>query len=568
MSGWVERWRWFLCCMTGTLLILGNGPFGFPEAGWVALVPVWFLMRRSDSVAHRPFRYGYVAGLVWCAGSFWWIENVTAVGMVFMVFYLAFYPAFWLLFVSRVLLAEKSETLPLTVIKNAVAASCFWVALEWVRSWMITGFSWDQLGTSQAESLDFRQLAAIGGVPLISFFLVIVNVFWAEGWLELEAGWLARKQATTREILDRTQALELRMVTRLPRSLAMGVAFMLAVHLGSLLYLNRHDGEMAVGHVTYACIQPNIPQIRATTEEQWEAQTKQALSVELRLSLEAAKSNPQLMVWPESVVGVEVFTDREYADTVQAVLAQYRGNLLIGSNESVYGRVDAQGKVLERRKLYNSAFMFWKHDDRITFQAYRKNYLVLIGEYLPYGDTFPWLRNLVGIGEDFQRGTRPEVFDLLGSNLTVSPLICFEDTVPEVVEPVGAGVAGRKPNLLVTISDDGWYTGWTGYWGVTQHLNNAIFRCVEQDLPMLRCGNNGISCFVDANGTVLNKYADSSGKFCDVEGILTGDATCYPCHGTLYMAGGRQMVLIFTLTTTIILARFAWKHRIASRNSQ
>src|SRR5471030_1198124 len=118
--------------------------------------------------------------------------------------------------------------------------------------------------------------------------------------------------------------------------------------------------------------------------------------------------------------------------------------------------------------------------------------------------------------------------------ITFAPLICFEDSLPEVADKA----ARLSPDFFVTITNDGWYQGWCAAWGVRQHLNLAVFRCVEHDRPMIRCANTGISCVIDQDGTVTDRLRDTSGATIDVRGIFARTLEFYPAHRTLYEAWG------------------------------
>ena len=143
-------------------------------------MPAWWVLTRSESVRRRPFRYGYLLGLVYFASTIWWISDVTAIGVFFLIPYLSIYPAFWFLFVARFLKPWRARS-NVGLLGQALGAAALWVTLEWWRTWFLTGFDWDELGDSQATSIAFRQLAAFGGVHLLSFLLVTVNVLWATG---------------------------------------------------------------------------------------------------------------------------------------------------------------------------------------------------------------------------------------------------------------------------------------------------------------------------------------------------------------------------------------------------
>jgi apolipoprotein N-acyltransferase len=516
--------------LSGLLLVLGFAPFASATCGWIALVPAWWAMTRSERVRRRPMRYGYLIGLIYFGGTFWWISDVTVVGAVLLVLYVALYPGVWFWLVKRLVLEGKFP-----VLVQALAAAALWVTLEWWRSWLLTGFDWDELGASQSPSIIFRQLAAYGGVPLLSFTLVAVNVLWAEGVLGIVAKF--RESRMVRPSFAFGAAL-----------LIVAVGFALGWH-----HLLRHRGETLRGGLSYACIQPNIPQVQFTGGKwsDFQAGEEAALAQEVKLSMTAIAAKPELLIWPEAIIDEGVFQDRPLNEAVQSICQTYDGCFLLGS----------QDFDVEAHKLYNAAYLFTPGGDR--FEEYRKTRLVVWGEYFPMGDRFPWLRKWAGMGIDFTPGPGPKRFVLPGSGLSFSPLICFEDTLEDV--PARASRLG--PDFFVTISNDGWYTGWFADWGIRQHLNLAVFRCVEHDRPMVRCTNNGISCEIDQDGTVTDRLRGPSGAAIDVGGIFTGRLAFYPAEATFYEAWGDWIVLISEVVSVMLTLCFCVRYFQRSRES-
>jgi apolipoprotein N-acyltransferase len=484
-------------------------PFACATCGWIALVPAWWVITRSEAARRQPIRHGYLLGLIYFGGTFWWIADVTPVATVLLILYLALYPGIWFLFVARLVLPVIGAGSVGALLRAGVAAS-FWVTLEWWRSWFLTGFDWNEVGASQSPSIVFRQMAAFGGVPLLSFLLVTVNILWAEGLVGIAER--LRRERVVRVTLPFGAALLL-------------VALMFA--LGSH-HLLRHRGEALKTGPDFAAIQPNIPQL-ADAGGDFQHGEDVALEREVSLSDAATMSKPELLIWPEAIVSEGVFTDRPLNEAVHGILQNFDGWFLLGSQDFDY----------RAHKLYNVAFLFAPGGS--SGQEYRKTHLVVGGEYLPVSEKMMWLRRDLGLGDiDFSPGPGPVKFTMTKPAVSFAPLICFEDTLADVAQRA----ARLRPDFFVTITNDGWYTGWFAQWGVRQHLALAVFRCVEQDRPMIRCANTGISCVIDPNGTVTERLRDGAGKSIDVGGVFRGTLRFYPAGGTLYEAWGDWIVLI------------------------
>ena len=519
---WFDSYRWWWCALAGLLLVASFAPFSCATCGWIALVPAWWVLTRSERVRRQPFRHGYLLGLIYFGGVFWWISNVTAIGIFFLVLYLALYPAVWFHLVVRFLPRREGQPSG-AVLVQAIGAASLWVVIEWWRSWFLTGFNWNELGISQAPSIVFRQLAAYGGVHLISFVLVTVNVLWAEG------------------LMGMAQTLRDRRVFRV--SAPFGFALFIVAVGFALGSANLFVIQGLSRQVRFACVQPNIPQIPydGGSYAKYEETEKDALETADKLSgqAESVTPKPDLLIWPEAFTGQEIFRHRLLNEMVHDIATSSGRYFLLGSQDS-----DVEGP-----KIYNCAYLFGPGWD--SYQYYRKTQLVILGEWLPFANTFPILRKWAGVGMDFTPGPGPKVFTMKAPYVSFEPLICFEDTLPGVADK---GVA-LKPDFFITITNDGWYTGWCAAWGVRQHLSHSIFRCIEHDRPMIRCANTGISCVIDREGRVIERFTDA-GREIDVGGIFAGTLEVAQPRTTLYEMWGDWIILISSLVSVMLGVRF------------
>ena len=265
-----------------------------------------------------------------------------------------------------------------------------------------------------------------------------------------------------------------------------------------------------------------------------------ALETAEKLSYEAESgpTKPDLLIWPEAFTGQEIYGHGVLGGMVRDIASSSDRYFMLGSQDS------------DPEHVYNCAYLYGPGFD--TYQYYRKTYLVMLGEYIPFGATFPWLHDLIGIGMDMTPGLGPKIFTLKNPPVTFAPFICFEDTLASV----GDKAARLNPDFFVTITNDGWYTGWCAAWGVRQHLNNAVFRCIEHDRPMIRCANTGISGVVDQNGTVTSRFLGPNGAEIDVGGVFAGQLSFPPAHATLYEMWGDWIILISALVSVMLGIRF------------
>ena len=153
----------------------------------------------------------------------------------------------------------------------------------------------------------------------------------------------------------------------------------------------------------------------------------------------------------------------------------------------------------DRLRVYNAAAFV--RPDLGYVGRYDKNHRVIFGEYIPLKSVFPFFTNLTPFGANFgiDAGEDVRLFEYAGYR--IAPLICFEDTVPQLVRRMAAqsDEQGRECDVLVNLTNDAWFRGSSE---LDQHLITAAFRCVETRTPMVRSVNGGISAFIDGNGQI------------------------------------------------------------------
>jgi apolipoprotein N-acyltransferase len=141
--------------------------------------------------------------------------------------------------------------------------------------------------------------------------------------------------------------------------------------------------------------------------------------------------------------------------------------------------------------IYNSAVLV---DAKGSVAGrYDKIHLVPFGEYVPYRNLFFFADHLTRQVGDFTRGRNRPVFRTGGHTFGV--FICYESVFADEVRLF----AKYGAQVLVNISDDGWYGDTSAPW---QHLNMARMRAIENDRWILRDTNNGVTTVIDPKGRV------------------------------------------------------------------
>ncbi|MGD9896637.1 MAG: apolipoprotein N-acyltransferase [Candidatus Methylacidiphilaceae bacterium] len=480
-----------LCLSSGLLLAVCFPPFEWSGLAWVALLPAMVAARLLSRWRHRTIA-GYLMGIVFFGTTLWWIGKVTISGTIGLVLYLSLYPALWFALAGL----WTSGRPPFEPKGNLFASACLasaWTVLEWMRGWLGGGFPWNYLGASQFQTLVFAQTARLGGSLLLSWLLVFGN------GLLFFAG--LRFQAEIR--CEQKRSLHL--------DLAIGLLLLAAAASYGLSVLVTTPAA-PVQTLRYALLQPAVPQ---SVENPFDPQ--EAIVREITLTEKAAQARPELIVWPESPIGADLLSTPSLRVPLLSWVGVSESWLLLGTPR------------IQGERLFNDALLFAPQGR--SLQSYAKNRLVPFGEFVPLGTQFPILRNLVPFDLEFSPGAAPIIFQLQNPAVRIAPLICFEDTFSDYARQV----AREKPDLLVNITNDGWFAGTPG---ARQHLANALFRSIELDLPLLRCGNTGITAFINQNGAVVSALPEADTKTGGGEGVLLGVAQWHRPRPTLYRAAG------------------------------
>ena len=525
-------WPWLAAITTGGLLTLCFPRWDQGWLAWLALTPLICAVFFSHNTGRRPAlrkaALGYVAGLVFFTGTFFWLSTTLAAlyenpwlyalaPLVAMVF--ACYFAFWAWFIGAVLVRDDAARKFPSSLRNlgtAAAGACAWVAHEWVRERLFGGFGWNDLGVALHRDLPMIQIADLTGVPGISFLVAFANLM---------------AVIIVRRIVGELGPVFLK---RIRWEFSFTMALIAAVFAyGVRALLAKEAGESVALRVV--AVQPNIAQT-----EKFDAEAEAKIFAELdKLTGLAALTHPapQLVLWPESATPRSMFADDVNYNFVLDQAKRLDGALLLGTTD-----FDPEAK-----EDFNAAVLLTEHGEKQQF--YRKMHLVPFGEYLPLRPIFGGLCGQM-VPADFTPGREATVLDLAEPKVRLAALICFEDTLGELTRRfVGSGA-----QVLVNITNDGWFAQSPA---AEQHLANAVFRAVENRRPLIRCGNTGVTCGVDACGRVELWLKPFQQGFAarEVRVPLNGPRTFYTRHGD-WFAHAAMLV-----TALVLVRRFAVRVR-------
>ncbi len=455
--------EYFFPLVSAILLVLSFPTPSIFLLAWVAFVPLMVTLWTKSP--RQAFSAGYVFGLAYFFGTLYWIyHSINHFGgvpflaslcvVILLCLYLGLYPATFCFVFTQMIRKTK---LPALLISPVL-----WVALEFVRSYALTGFPWSSVGYSQYKFLHAIQVADITGIYGISFLVLMVNGAFADVIL-------LKKRVRQMPLFPMSYTF-------------VGLSAVLLIVTLTLGYGHWRLGQQRNGSlVNIGVVQGNIEQ-----DKKWEpAFQNEVLNTYFTLSRKVAETSPQMIIWPETAVPFMFDYDKSNTEKLVSFQRELGTDLLFGS---VLVKEHSRSKTL----LTNSAVFLDKEGKNIY--EYDKIHLVPFGEYVPLRSVLFFIDKLVaGIGDYVPGEEYARAETEFGSFGT---MICYEIIFPGLVRKFFTDGG----DFVVTITNDAWF-GRTA--GPYQHFSMAVFRAIENRKPVIRAANTGISGFIDSSGRIL-----------------------------------------------------------------
>ncbi|MFD8673308.1 apolipoprotein N-acyltransferase [Streptomyces seoulensis] len=458
----------------GTLPVLA---FPAPALWWfayVALVP-WIALARTAPTARRAALDGWCGGLGFMVAVHHWLLPSLHVFIFLIAALLGALWAPWGLLVRRLLGGTPS---PARAFAALLVLPSTWLAVELVRSWQGLGGPWGMLGSTQWQVGPALRLASVGGVWLLSFLVVAVNV-------------------------------ALAVLISVPASRVPAVASLLATAAATsaaYAWAPRADVD---GRTRIAVVQPGVhdgPEQRFAREE--------------TLTRRLAGRDVDLIVWGESSVGHDLGDRPDLARAIAALSRETGADILVN--------VDARRS--DRPGIYKSSVLIGP--DGPTGDRYDKMRLVPFGEYIPARALLGWATSVgKAAGEDRHRGSEQVV--MRAGHLRIGPLICFETAFPDM----GRHLTEDGADVLLGQSAT---SSFQHSWAPEQHASLAALRAAETGRPMVHATLTGVSAVYGPDGERVGPWLGTGASAARVYDVpLAHGVTPYvrygdwPVHGAL-----------------------------------
>ncbi len=433
-----------IALLCGGLMPLGFAPFGWYPIPILAMAVLALVLRSSESrdALWSGWLFGigqFGVGVSWVYISIYLYGNaglaLSIAVMLLLVLFLASYTALMAWVLARSAILSRGRFF-------LAAFPAAWTLAEWLRSWVLTGFPWLNVGYSQVESplLGYAPIAGVYGVSWVT---------------AISAGLVAWFTVDGKRL----------------RGVGIAVGLLLLWLAGWAL--NEHYWTRPVGKtLTSTLVQGNIPQALKWKPEQ------QQITLERYAELTRRHLDSDLVVWPETAI--PAFYDQletSFIAPLREELGRHGVALVTGV------------PVLDKAQwTYFNSIISLEQPGRF----YHKIHLVPFGEYLPLRD---WLADVLGFlpvpEADFSAGSRSQTL-LEAAGFPIGCSICYEIAFGEQLIR-----ALPEAAFLINVSNDAWFGDSLA---PHQHLEMARMRARESERDLLRATNTGISAIIAASG--------------------------------------------------------------------
>jgi apolipoprotein N-acyltransferase len=482
--------------LTAGLIASGAaGALAFPDTDWWLLAWAWLVPALARSVERSP-RAALAAG--WLCGTAFFLVLLRWLDHTFRHWSAIPWPITWLPILALAAYCGLYLGLACAVVSwlarrlgGGLALAMFpalWVAGEWVRGWLMEGFPWGLVAYSQHRVLPIIQVAELTGAWGVSFLVAAGNAA-----LAAVAVFGLRRAA--------------------PGLLAAGLLLAASLAFGwhALAAVNGRES------VQVAVIQPSVAQ-----SLKWDpARHAEILALYERLTREAARSRPALILWPETAATIFLRGDPPLLARLTRLAGDLDTAILVGSIDRRPGRGRPQGES----EFLNSAFLLTGQG--ITGK-YDKIQLVPFGEYVPLSGVIGFVRSWAEFISEMGAGETATLFQIPGARF--GTVICYEVIFPGLFRRFVAGGA----DFMANITNDAWFGETSGPW---QHLGALPLRAVEHRVAIARAANTGVSAFVDPSGRIGPWLPLLERGVLAQRVVLRGGETLYTRYGDWFAHG-------------------------------
>ena len=436
--GLQRKWRLAACTLGGAALGLAFPEPDIAPLAWIAIAPLLYATRRTPP--RRSFLYGTVFGLAFFGILLSWVSIVGWVAWAILIVLESLFLGATAWCWARISMFDH------LVVRVAGAATA-WVAFEYLRTRVpLGGFTWGQLAQSQHDLGWMLRPAGIAGAWAVAAIIVAVNALIVE-------------------------AVQMRPALRPAAASLVAAGALVAAPV--LIPAPSATGS----RIRVSIVQGNVP--RDFDGPVIDKELHIIASHE-RLTRSLERGSVDLVVWPESSVGIDIGESEAASSAVRNAARSVGVPMIVGGN-------------LDAGAQHYKVMAFLVSPRGGIVDRYQKTHLVPFGEYVPGRAFLDWIPMLDQVPRDALAAEEETIFDVAGG--AVAPVISYEGDFGSLVRRR----IDRGGRLLVVATNT---STWGESWASAQHVAFSQVRSAENGVWTVHAALSGISAFVAPDGSL------------------------------------------------------------------
>ena len=482
---------YLLICISAVITGIAQHPLNLGFLSWISLIPLFQVITKENRY-QRILKYSLLWGLIYHLVVIFWLS--TNIGTNSTIAFISMLAAILVLCTNTIIICSIWFFIKDNFKYNLILFSIIWVSVEYLRSYGLLGFPWVSLANTQTDHLYLIQNAQFVGIYGISFWVLLMNVF----------------------------LFNIRNYHYKDKKLYIFLFFLIFPWISGYKLFEKYNHEESDDGLSMLVIQPNIN----LYDKRDFTSKEQTLNKIINMTQDNLSDDIKLIIWPESAMPFHRMQNKRDRNYLKNHLFKTDQRYLLSGNI-----------FYEEGDIYNSSVLI---SNQGIESVYHKRQLVPIAEHVPLSENFDYLKN-INIGQtNFSKGKRDHIFNVDGYRFAA--LICFESTFPEI----NRRHANKNIDALVYLVNDGWYTTLPE---PGQHAKQAVFRAIENRLPIIRCTNTGISMLINPSGKIENTIGLNK------IGTMKAKINKNKYRKTFYTRFGNVFSLILLILMTMLLIK-------------
>ncbi|HPG29361.1 MAG TPA: apolipoprotein N-acyltransferase [bacterium] len=445
--------------VSAVLLFLSFPPFNYSYFVFAAFVPL--IISLEDSTYKQTVIISIVFTTIFTLGILSWIYiyHIIALPGILIIFNAYFLTMFFLYsFIIRRLYYIDILVFPIV-----------WTSIEYLRSAGNMGFPWGTLGYTQYKFIQFIQISDIIGVFGISFIICLINSIIA---------YLILSRLKNNKLIIQS---------------VITVIIIFLIMLYGFDKIEDYKNSKLEKKLSVGISQLNL----SPYFDLWDKQRNEIAPKIINSMDRLLLRKPDLIILSETIILDDLFSYN--AELKKLEWKNFQWKYLLSKNSSSSGTHIFFGtqtyKLNKENKFdyFNSA-VFLSPDGEII-GSYNKIHLVPFGEFTPFYNKYEFVKKIADSFQcgNFTPGNEMTVFD--NGNYKIAPLICYES----IFHNLSRIFAKNGADFFINITNDAWTNSVQAH---CQHFAMNVFTAVQNHLPLLRCGNSGISGIINEIGEI------------------------------------------------------------------